>query len=138
DAYETAHRRDPDFAVADLARVRRAADGADDGVEAEVVAHDLHLELGDEVDLVLRPPVNLAVTPLPPEGLDVRDGHAVDAEALERLLHIVDLERLDDGGDEIHRSPPSPPTTAPASLPASTCGAADTWPAGARWMTKSG
>src|SRR5437660_857595 len=30
------------------------------------------------------------------------DGHAADAERLKRGLDIVEFERLDDGGDELH------------------------------------
>ena len=38
-------------------------------------------------------------------GLD--DGHALDSEVLERFLHLVQLERLDDGFDLFHAGRPS-------------------------------
>jgi hypothetical protein len=33
---------------------------------------------------------------------DVADGHAIDADALERFLDFIELERLDDGFDLFH------------------------------------
>ena len=39
---------------------------------------------------------------LPAVAADVGDRHAVDADALERFLHFVELERLDDRFDFLH------------------------------------
>ena len=46
---------DPDLAVTDLPSGGRRDDGVDDGVGAVVLDQHLDPELGDEVDLVLRP-----------------------------------------------------------------------------------
>src|SRR2546423_2501994 len=98
DADHLFHRRDPDLAVADLVGAGGGDDGAGHTLDLAVVAQDLDPHLGHEVDRVLRAPVDLGVAALAAEALGLRDGHAVDAEAPEGLLGLVELERLDDGG----------------------------------------
>src|SRR6266550_1282149 len=100
DADDLFHRRDPHLAVADLVGAGGGDDGAGHPVDLAVVDQDLDPHLGHEVDRVLRAPVDLGVAPLTAEALDLRDGHAGDAEAPESLLGFIQLERLDDGGDE--------------------------------------
>src|SRR5690606_12549889 len=56
----------------------------------------------NEVDLVLRAAVRLAVATLATEALDLGDGHAGDARSLEGRLHLIRLERLDDRGHQLH------------------------------------
>ena len=86
--------------------VRAAADdGVGDGVDLRVVGEDLDLHLRHEVHGVLGAAVHLGVTGLAPEALHLGDGDAVDAGALERLLHLVELERLDDCSDQLHDAP---------------------------------
>ena len=65
---------------------------------------DEHLEacLGHGVDGVLRAAVDLAVAALSAEAARLAHGHAGDVEGLEGGADVVDLERLDDGGDELH------------------------------------
>jgi hypothetical protein len=43
------------------------------------------------------------VAALAAEALHLRDGHAGDADLRERRADVVELEGLDDGGDELHR-----------------------------------
>ena len=70
----------------------------------EVVAHrDLDARLRHEVDDVLGAAVELGVAALAAEALHLRDGHAGDADLRERRADVVELEGLDDGGDEFHR-----------------------------------
>jgi hypothetical protein len=46
------------------------------------------------------PPVaEQRVAALPAETLHLADRHALHPVVLERVLHVVDLERLDDAGD---------------------------------------
>jgi hypothetical protein len=45
------------------------------------------------------------VAALPAEALDLRDGDAVHADLADGLAHVVELEWLDDGGDELHGAP---------------------------------
>src|SRR6185312_17385341 len=46
--------------------------------------------------------VQLGMALLASETLDLGDGDAVDAHFRKRLAHVVELERLDDGGDQFH------------------------------------
>ena len=66
------------------------------------VDEDLEAHLGDERDGVLRPAVDLGVAALATEPLDLADGHALDAEALQCSLDILELERLEHRGYELH------------------------------------
>ena len=65
--------------------------------------YDFDLDLGEEVDDVLRPPIELGVPFLPPEPLHFLDRYALNILLRQRLLHFVELERLDDGFDFFHR-----------------------------------
>ena len=53
---------DKDLAVPDAARAGRLRDGAGDGVGLGIVESDLDLELGQEVDGVFGPAIDLGVT----------------------------------------------------------------------------
>src|SRR5512141_1656546 len=98
--------KDEYLPVSDLPRVRGGQDPFDHRGYKLVVHCRLDLDLGDEVDHVLRPAVHLGVPLLPPEPLHFQDGHSGHARLGERLLHIVKLERLDDCFDLLHGAPP--------------------------------
>jgi hypothetical protein len=51
---------------------------------------------------VLGAPVHLGVAGLATEALHLGDGDPVHAGSLEGLLHLVELEGLDDCRDELH------------------------------------
>ena len=80
--------------------------GLDDGVHdtggVELADDDLDADLRHEVHLVLRPAVDLGVAPLAAEALDLAHGQTGDADQLEGVLDVVELERLDDRGDQLH------------------------------------
>ena len=76
-------------------------------VGVHVVDEDLDADLRHEVDGVLRTAVDLGVTALAAVAVRLADRHALDAEGLEGLPHLVELVRLDDGGDELHAWAPS-------------------------------
>src|SRR5215204_4158003 len=101
---------DPYLAVADLAGASRFDELLDHPVDIAVVDEDLDPDLGHEVDGVLGAAVDLRVPALTAETLDVGDREALHAEVLDGVLHVVDLERLDDAHDELHDS-----TTLPCS-----------------------
>src|SRR4029453_12042798 len=100
------HPEGEEFAIADLAGLGGVLDGLGHHGCAVVVHEDLELHLGEELDHVLRTPVELGVPLLPPESLDLGHGHPFHALLRQRLLHLVELERLDDGFDLLHRLPP--------------------------------
>src|SRR5919201_1094830 len=133
DPHDLFDRRHPHLAVADLARARRLGDGVDHTGDLPVVDHDLHLDLRDEVDLVLGPAVDLGMSALPTEPLDLRRGQALHADLAQRLLDLVEPVRLHDGDDELHgvsRPRPScaePTSSWPCSWP-STSWPSTSWP----------
>ncbi len=76
---------DEDLAVADAPGLRRLLDCVDDLRDLVVLHDDLELHLGQEVHDVLGAAVELGVALLPAEALDLSDGHALDADAAQRL-----------------------------------------------------
>src|SRR3954469_1667587 len=70
DADQAVERVGPDLAVADLAGAGGEGDDVGDLVGVARVAHDLDLDLGQEVDRVLRSAVGLGLAALAAEALD--------------------------------------------------------------------
>jgi hypothetical protein len=67
-----------------------------------VLHHDLELHLGDEIHHVRRSAVDLFLTPRATEAFDLGHGHPLHSDLRERVLHFVELERLDDGFNLLH------------------------------------
>src|SRR5262249_7105979 len=63
---------------------------------------DLELHLGKDVDQVLGAAIHLGVALLPSESLHLADREALHADARQALLHLVQLEGLDDRLDFFH------------------------------------
>src|SRR4051812_46976197 len=105
DAHGAIEVVDKDFPVADLAGLGGVADRGHHLVFDAVLDTDLDLELRQEVHGVFGAPVNFGVALLPAEALHLGHGHAVDAERGERIANFFELERLDDGDNELHGSP---------------------------------
>src|SRR4051812_18904031 len=101
------HRRGPHLAVADLPGRRRLRDHVDHVRRVIVGDHDVEADLRHEVDPVLGSAVDLRVPLLTAVAADLADGQTLDTEGLERLLHVLELERLDDSGDELHDCTPA-------------------------------
>ena len=96
DADHLVDRRDEDLAVADAAGLGGVRDGLDHLVHHVVLDDDLDLHLGDEVDDVGGAAVDLLLAAGAAEALHLGDRHALHADLAQRLLHLVELERLDD------------------------------------------
>ena len=105
DADHLLQRADEDLAVADLAGACRLLDGLHGAVDHVVGHGGLELDLGQEVDHVLGAAVELGMALLAAEALDLGDGQSLHADVGQRLAHVVELERLDDGGDQLHAGP---------------------------------
>src|SRR3954468_13372658 len=105
DAHGAIEVVDKDFAVADLAGLGGVTDRGHDLVFDAILDTDLDLELGQEVHGVLGAAINLGMALLAAETFHLGHGHAVDAERGERVANLVELERLDDGDNELHGSP---------------------------------
>src|SRR5690606_31547079 len=88
--------------VPDPASLGGAADGVDRLLHHVVGEHDLDLHLGQKVDDVFGPAIEFGVALLAAEALGLGDGDALQADLLQRLLHLVELEGLDDGLDLLH------------------------------------
>ena len=71
----------------------------------DLVGHDdLDLHFRHEVDDVRRPSVDLFLAARAPEAFDFGDGHSLHAHLGESVLHLVELEWLDDGFNLLHAS----------------------------------
>src|SRR5271154_5388136 len=90
------------LAIADAAGLGRAPDRLDRGTEILVRDHDLDFHLRQEVDDIFGAPIKLGMALLATEALRFQDSYALDSRLLQRLLHFIELERLDDRLDLFH------------------------------------
>ena len=95
--------RHENLAVADASGVGGLLDRLDRALEQRIVEHDFDLHLGQEVDDVFGAAIELGVALLAAEALGFGHGHARMPISCKRLLHLVELERLDDRFDLFHR-----------------------------------
>src|SRR6056297_2460074 len=94
----------------------RLFDGADEnlavddrlygGIDLIVVEHDVDLHLGQEVHHIFGPAIEFGMALLTAEPLDLDNRKALNASFLQRFLHLVELEGLDDRFDLFHRRGP--------------------------------
>src|SRR5690606_17589803 len=98
------HRNGPHLAVTDLAGLRGLDDDVDHVLGVVLLGEDLQAHLRHQVDLVLRAAVDLGVAALAAVAAGLADRHALDAELLQGRFDVIELERLDDRGDESHAS----------------------------------
>ena len=93
-----------DLAVTNLAGASRAFDRFNCTLNDRVVNRCLDFCLWQEVDHILGTAIQLGVTFLAPEPLDLGDGDALHTDGREGFAHFIELERLNDGSDEFHVS----------------------------------
>src|SRR5262249_10756994 len=105
-AHAVLDRAHEDLAVADLSGFCRGPDHLDHPIGAVGRDRDLDLDLGQEIHRVFGTAIDLGVPLLSAVALHLAHRDAGDTEICQRLAHLVELERLDDGGDELHRSGP--------------------------------
>src|SRR6516225_8914478 len=105
-AHDLFEIRDEDLPVADLAGVGGLLDRFDDAIEQVVFDGGFDLHLRQEIDDVFGAAIELGVPLLPAESLDLGDGNPLHADSRQCLANFVELERLDDGGNEFHGVPP--------------------------------
>src|SRR5688572_4490293 len=106
DADDLLEVEDEDLAVADLAGIGGLLDGLDRLLEQFGLDRGLDFHLRQEIDHVFRAPVELGVALLAAEALDLGHGGALHADRRERFAHFVELERLDDCGNQFHARRP--------------------------------
>src|SRR5579875_32196 len=68
--------------------------------------HHLDFDLRQKTDFVLCTTVDLGLPLLPPETFDFRNRKPLYAKLRERLAHIIEFERLDNGHNQLHASVP--------------------------------
>src|SRR6185437_1406874 len=98
------NRHDPHLPVTDLSSLGGFDDDFDDVVGVVVIDQYFHANLRHQIDLVFGASIDLGVPPLPAVTACLAHGHAGHTEALEGDLHVVQFERFDDRGDELHAS----------------------------------
>ena len=74
----------------------------DDDVDARVGHGGFDADLRHEIDHVFGAAIELGMAFLAAVALDLGDGDAGDAGVGQRVAHVVELERADDRGDELH------------------------------------
>src|ERR1700733_9172671 len=94
---------DEDFAVADPPGLGRAPDRLDGFFDQVITEHNLDLHFGKKIDHVLGPAVEFRVPLLATKPLGFCHRYSLQAYLLQRLLHFVEFERLDDRLDLLHR-----------------------------------
>src|SRR6478752_1479636 len=90
------------LAIADPARLGGLDDRFDGAVHHVVSQYDLDLHLRQEIDHVLGPAIELGMPLLAAEALGFEDCDTLKPHLLKRLLHLVQLEGLDDRFDLLH------------------------------------
>src|SRR5882724_9661183 len=102
DADDLLQIEDEDLSIAYLSGVGRLLDRLDRLIEHFVLDGGLDFHFRQEIDHVLRAAIQLGVTFLPAEALDLGDGDALNADGGQGFPHLVKLEGLDDCGDQFH------------------------------------
>src|SRR6516165_282744 len=97
---------DPYFAVADFAASGGVGNRLHDPVRVVLVGEYFDADFRDELFDVFGTSVDLAVALLAAVAAHFGDRHPGDAGVGERRAHGVELEGLDDRGDELHETPP--------------------------------
>src|SRR5438034_847018 len=85
---------DEDLAVADPPGLGGATDRLDGFLDHVVAEHNLDLHLGEKIDHIFGSAIKLGVPFLASEALRFRDSDALQSDLLQRLLHLVEFERL--------------------------------------------
>src|SRR5580704_6578318 len=106
DANRLLDRRHKDLAVADLPGLGGRADGFDRLLGEIGGDSDLEPDLGQEVHGIFGAAIDFHMALLAAVAFDLGHGHAVHPDRGQRVTHLLELERLDDGDDELHGAVP--------------------------------
>ena len=102
DTHRAVDRGDEDLAVTDAAGRSGLDDRLDDPIGIGIGHRDFQLQLGQKIDHILGSAIQLGVAFLAAESLDFGNRHAGHADLAERVAHVVEFERLDDGSNHFH------------------------------------
>jgi len=103
DAQRMINRGDKDFAVADLPSLGRAAMASMTGSAWGSSTAISDSDLRQQIHRVFGAAIDLGVALLAAVAFGFDNSHALQADAPERFAHVVELEWLDDGDDQLHR-----------------------------------
>ena len=96
------HIANEDLAIANLSRFC-AADNRRHGVGDLAIRDDkFHFEFRQKIDGIFAAALNLGMPLLSAESFYFRNGHSLDPELMEPILHFLEFERLDNGFDLLH------------------------------------
>jgi hypothetical protein len=99
-------RGNEDLAIADLTGLGGALDSLDCFLYLRVCDGNLDLDLRHKLYRVLGAAIDLSVTFLTPEPLDLGHRHALHTQLGERAAYVIEFEGLYNCADEFHRPPP--------------------------------
>jgi len=94
--------RHKDLAVTDPAGMSRLLDRVDRAIDEGIFHDDFYFYLREKVDDVFGPAIELGVAFLAAKTLGLGDGDPLDPDFVKRLLHLIELEGLDDRFDFLH------------------------------------
>jgi len=103
DANRFVHIRNEDFPIPDFSRLGRRDDRFDRCVNAFLGQDQFEFQFGQEIHRVFAATVDFGVPLLPPKPFHLGDRHSVNPDVAESILHFVQLERLDDRFDFLHK-----------------------------------
>src|SRR5512135_1014107 len=109
------------LAVADASRARSLLNRIDRGFDAHIVDHDLDFHFGQEIDDIFCATIEFGVAFLAAETLGLSDGDTLHADFLQGLLHLVQLEWLNDRLDLLHSNLPGDMTGPPCMILQDSC-----------------
>src|SRR6185312_8788236 len=101
DANGLLDREDENLSVADLAGLGGSGDRADHLLDLVGRDRDLDLQLGEKVHGVFGAAIDFRVPFLSSVAFDLGNSQSVNADAGEGVTHLFQLERLDDGHDNL-------------------------------------
>src|SRR6185295_19978991 len=105
DANGLVDRVDEDFSVSDLAGLCCPGDRSDHLLDLISCDRDLDLQLRQKVHGVFGTAIDFRMSLLSSVAFDLGNGQSVNADAGEGVTHLLQLERLDDGHDDLHVAP---------------------------------
>src|SRR5690554_708249 len=96
---------DKNLAVTDLATFGCMTNSVEHALYLGVIHGNLDLYLGQKIDHVFGTTIEFGMPLLAAHAFHFSDGDALNTAVSQRLANGVELERFDDGGDELHRVP---------------------------------
>ena len=95
-----------DFTIPDLPSLRRLENRLDNLLSHIVRGENFQFHFRQKIDRVFGAAVKLGMAFLAAEAFHLGDGEAGNADLVQRVLHVVELERLDDRFDLLHALDP--------------------------------